>query len=74
MVCPPPNNEGYCTDFSTDDGIIWSSGAASIKDCHVFVDEGITNPKSKNHSRKKMVNDVLSKTTKISFLMPALKI
>lgn len=34
----------------TDDGIIWSSGAASINDCHVFMDSGITNPKSKNHS------------------------
>ncbi len=54
------NNRGYCTNFSTDDGIIWSSGAASIKDCHVFVDEGITKPKSKNHSRK-MLNNMLDK-------------
>lgn len=36
----------------TEDGIIWSSGAASIKDCQVFVEEGITKPKSKNHSKE----------------------
>lgn len=45
-----------CTYLSTDDGIIWSSGAASIKDCQVLVDEGITNPKSKNHSRKSFMS------------------
>jgi len=38
--------------FKTLAGIICDSGAASIKDCHVFVDEGITNPKSKYHSIK----------------------
>lgn len=31
-------------------GIIWDSGAASIRDCHVLVELGITNPNSKNHS------------------------
>lgn len=33
-------------------GIICDSGAASIKDCHVFVEFGITKPNSKNHSDK----------------------
>lgn len=33
-------------------GIICDSGAASIKDCHVFVELGITKPNSKNHSEK----------------------
>ena len=32
-------------------GIIWSDGAASISDCQVFVDSGMTKPKSKNHSK-----------------------
>jgi hypothetical protein len=31
-------------------GIIWLSGAASIKLCHEFVLPGMTNPKSKYHS------------------------
>lgn len=31
-------------------GIIWDSGAASIRDCQVLVELGITNPNSKNHS------------------------
>lgn len=34
-------------------GIICDSGAASIKDCHVFVEFGITKPNSKNHSEQK---------------------
>jgi hypothetical protein len=33
-------------------GIIWDSGAASIRDCHVLVELGMTNPNSKNHSSK----------------------
>ncbi len=33
-------------------GIIWLSGAASINDCHVFVEPGITKPNSKIHSEK----------------------
>lgn len=33
-------------------GIIWDSGAASIRDCHVLVELGITKPNSKNHSSK----------------------
>lgn len=33
-------------------GIIWDSGAASIKDCQVFVELGITKPNSKNHSSR----------------------
>lgn len=36
--------------FNTLAGIIWDSGAASINDCHVLVELGITKPKSKNHS------------------------
>ncbi len=31
-------------------GSIWDSGAASMTDCHVLVDPGITNPKVKFHS------------------------
>ena len=37
--------------LKTDAGIIWLSGAASITDCQVFVDPGMTNPKSKYHSK-----------------------
>lgn len=40
------------TDLSTLAGIICDSGAASIRDCHVFVEFGITKPNSKNHSSK----------------------
>ena len=38
------------TYFKTFAGIIWFSGAASITDCQVFVEPGITNPNSNNHS------------------------
>lgn len=38
------------THVKTLAGIIWDSGAASIRDCHVLVELGITNPNSKNHS------------------------
>ena len=31
-------------------GIMCDSGAASISDCHVLVEPGITNPKAKDHS------------------------
>lgn len=31
-------------------GIIWDSGAASMTDCHVLVEPGITKPKTKFHS------------------------
>lgn len=37
-------------------GIICDSGAASINDCHVFVELGITKPNSKNHSEEKTRN------------------
>ena len=37
-------------------GIIWDSGAASITDCQVFVDPGITKPKSNNHSEKWVIH------------------
>ena len=40
------------TYLRTCAGIICDSGAASMSDCHVFVDAGITNPKSKYHSVK----------------------
>ncbi len=33
-------------------GIIYDSGAASMSDCHVFVDLGMTKPNSKFHSSK----------------------
>jgi len=42
------------THFKTFAGIICDSGAASMRDCHVFVDEGMTNPKSKYHSTNKL--------------------
>lgn len=47
------------THFKTFAGIICDSGAASMRDCHVFVDEGMTNPKSKHHSvnTRKIKND-----------------
>lgn len=38
------------THLRTSAGIIWLAGAASIIDCHVFVESGMTNPNSKNHS------------------------
>jgi hypothetical protein len=38
------------TYFKTLAGIICDSGAASISDCQVLVDDGITKPKSKYHS------------------------
>lgn len=38
--------------FKTLAGIICDSGAASISDCHVLVELGITNPNSKYHSSK----------------------
>lgn len=38
--------------FSTDADIICDSGAASMIDCHVLVDIGITKPNSKNHSSR----------------------
>ena len=44
------NNSPADTNLRTLAGIICSSGAASIIDCHVFVESGITNPNSKNHS------------------------
>ena len=37
--------------FRTVAGIICPSGAASIRDCHVFVESGMTNPNSKSHSK-----------------------
>lgn len=40
------------THVKTLAGIIWDSGAASIKDCHVLVELGMTKPNSKNHSEK----------------------
>jgi hypothetical protein len=40
------------THFKTFAGIICDSGAASINDCHVFVEFGITKPNSKNHSSR----------------------
>lgn len=40
------------THVKTLAGIICDSGAASIKDCQVFVELGITKPNSKNHSAK----------------------
>ena len=46
-VCTPG------THLRTLAGIICDSGAASISDCQVFVEQGITNPKSKNHSVKR---------------------
>ena len=36
--------------LKTSAGIIWDSGAASIKDCQVLVDPGMTYPNSKFHS------------------------
>ena len=33
-------------------GIIWLSGAASIRDCQVLVELGMTKPKSKFHSSR----------------------
>lgn len=39
-----------CTYLSTSGGIIWDSSAASIVDCHVLVELGITNPKLNLHS------------------------
>lgn len=41
------------THVKTLAGIIWDSGAASIRDCHVLVELGITKPNSKNHSRQR---------------------
>lgn len=38
--------------FKTFAGIIWLSGAASMMDCHVLVESGITNPNSKYHSSR----------------------
>ena len=49
IVLPKCENH-YKTNLSALAGIIWDSGAASITDCHVFVDPGITKPNSKNHS------------------------
>ena len=40
------------THFNTLAGIIWLSGAAWIKLCHVLVLLGMTNPNSKNHSSR----------------------
>ena len=45
------------THFNTFAGIICDSGAASMSDCHVFVDEGMTNPKSKYHSKENKGNE-----------------
>ena len=42
----------YYTYVSALAGIIWDSGAASITDCQVLVEQGITNPNSKFHSEK----------------------
>ena len=36
-------------------GIIWPCGAASITDCQVFVDSGMTKPKPKYHSATSIV-------------------
>lgn len=44
---------GFMSDVTyvrTLAGIIWDSGAASMTDCHVLVEPGITNPKSNLHS------------------------
>ena len=49
------------THFKTFAGIICDSGAASISDCQVFVDEGMTNPKSKYHSMDMNENNSLKK-------------
>ena len=49
------------THFKTFAGIICDSGAASMSDCQVFVDEGITNPKSKYHSMDKRIKITISK-------------
>lgn len=50
------NSCGLLTHVSTLAVIIWDSGAASIRDCQVFVEFGITKPNSKDHSvgRRKM--------------------
>lgn len=48
---PLPSACGLLTHVSTLAGIIWDSGAASIRDCQVFVEFGITKPNSKNHSK-----------------------
>ena len=46
------DNNNYMTYLRTFAGIIFDSGAASIKDCQVLVELGITCPNSKNHSSK----------------------
>ena len=54
------------THFKTFAGIICDSGAASMSDCQVFVDEGMTNPKSKYHSMDKRIKITISKKNKIA--------
>jgi len=48
------------THVKTLAGIIWDSGAASIRDCHVLVEFGMTNPNSKNHSAQRDAGKELS--------------
>ena len=45
-----------------DAGIILPSGAASMRDCQVFVDSGMTNPKSNNHSSAQEPSDESNQT------------
>jgi len=47
------------THLRTDEGIICSAGAASIRFCHVLVDPGITYPNSKNHSEIRVWNIIM---------------
>jgi len=55
------------THFKTFAGIICDSGAASISDCQVFVDEGMTNPKSKYHSMDMNKNNNFKKRIKLQY-------
>ena len=57
----PATNIHKITHFKTFAGIICDSGAASISDCQVFVDEGMTNPKSKYHSMDKRIKITISR-------------
>ena len=50
----------YCTNLRALAGIIWDSGAASITDCQVFVDPGMTKPNSKTHSVMEMSHDLVT--------------
>ena len=45
----------YFTYLKTLAGSICPAGAASIMDCQVLVESGITKPNSKNHSKIKVI-------------------